>query len=266
MGHDGQLRAKIPSSQPIQAVQQTSDAPTMPEPPFVPQPPSISEPPAVSHLNIPPSGASSSSPLSEAISVPDIHAPLASIPERIGYLKEVCGIDFGWGPSSVMETVIEQIHITGGFSWAVSIALMAAVTRTVIFLASLSASDASARSRVAQPLMAPIQARLKEASQARDRILMAVAQAELKALRKEYGIKYTRIFASVAVTIPLTFGSFRVLRNMAELPVPAFETEKWLWTQDLTLGDPYYILPVFNAVTSYFIIKVRLFFTYHSLI
>jgi len=33
---------------------------------------------------------------------------IASIPERIGYLKEVCGMDFGWGTTSIFQWVLEH--------------------------------------------------------------------------------------------------------------------------------------------------------------
>lgn len=86
---------------------------------------------------------------------------------------------------------------------------------------------------------------------------MAEAQAEISALHKAYNIKYSRMIIPVLLQIPLQFASFRVLRNMAELPVPAFQTENWLWTQDLTHGDPFFILPVVNATIIYLTIKVR---------
>jgi YidC/Oxa1 family membrane protein insertase len=210
------------------------------------------------------------SPLDQVISTPE-EAPLpetldpadalSSIPERIGYLKEVCGIDFGWGPSSMMEWLIEHIHIYGGFTWATSIVLLATFARLLIFIPMIRASDIGARIKAAQPILTPARERMRAAYEARDHRGMAEARAELKALQKEYKVNPFMMFIPVILQIPMQFGSFRTLRNMAELPVPAFEKENWLWTQDLTLGDPYFIIPAANAAIMYLTIKVCNWFT-----
>ena len=54
------------------------------------------------------------------------------------------------------------------------------------------------------------------------------------------------------------FGMFRLLRGMAALPVPGLEDGGILWFQDLTMPDPFYILPVASAAVMYYIMKVRL--------
>jgi YidC/Oxa1 family membrane protein insertase len=181
---------------------------------------------------------------------------LSSIPERIGYLKEVCGIDFGWGSSTLMEWILEHIHIYGGFTWATSIVILAAMTRAILFYPMVQASDMSAKVRSAKPFMDPVREKMKAAYAVRDNAKMAEAKAELKELNKEYGVRMRKLFLPVLIQIPLQFGGFRTLRNMAELPVPALETENWLWAQDLTLSDPFCILPFVNAFITYLTIKV----------
>lgn len=207
-----------------------------------------------------------SSPLDQIVGIPE-HTPatdttapaevISAVPERIGYLKEVCGLDFGWGPSSMMEMALEHIHIYGDLSWATSIVVLCTVIRVLIFIPTLKSSDMSAKWKLAQPLMAPAREKLSMAYKAKDFRLMAEAKAEMKALRKEYGVNLFGMFIPILIQIPLQFGGFRVLRNMAELPVPALQTENWLWTTDLTLGDPYYLLPLINAFVLYLTIKVR---------
>lgn len=48
--------------------------------------------------------------------------------------------------------------------------------------------------------------------------------------------------------IPLGFGMFRVIRGMASLPVPAMLNESIFWLNDLTVHDPYFILPAMTAL------------------
>jgi YidC/Oxa1 family membrane protein insertase len=181
---------------------------------------------------------------------------LSNIPERIGYLKEVCGIDFGWGPSSMMEMLLENIHIYGGFPWATSIALLAICSRLILLFPTLRASDMGAQYKAAKPVIEPVQLRVSAAYRAKDYAKMSEAKAELDALHKGYGIKRSAMFLPILLQIPIQFGGFRLLRNMAELPVPALEKENWLWTQDLTLSDPYFLLPFANASMIYLTIRV----------
>lgn len=253
LGYDGQILAKetLSSPQSIPAVHQTSDTPQAT--------------PFISDSALTPSNVGSSV-LDQIVGVPEhtpAHVTIASaeafstVPERIGYLKEVCGLDFGWGPSSMMEMALEYIHISGDFSWATSVVILAALIRVLIFIPTLKSSDTGAKWKMAQPLVAPAREKLSLAYKAKDFRRMAEAKAELKALRKAYGVNPVGMFIPIIIQIPLQFGGFRVLRNMSELPVPALKTEDWLWTTDLTLGDPYFLLPLINGLVLYLTIKVR---------
>lgn len=199
-------------------------------------------------------GISQDSPAANTLAPAEV---ISALPERIGYLKEVCGLDFGWGPSSMMEMALEYIHIYGDLSWATSVVVLGTLIRVLIFIPMLKSSDTGAKWKSAQPLVAPAREKLSMAYKAKDYRLMAEAKAEMNALKKEYGVNPFKMFIPVLIQVPLQFGGFRVLRNMAELPVPALPTENWLWTTDLTLGDPYYILPLINSFVLYLTIKVR---------
>ncbi len=253
LGHDGQILAKQinPSSQSIPAVHHTSDSP----PPTSISPEPDSTPTGLNAYPVDQSFSTlAETPASDAF---DPVEALSEIPERIGYLKEVCGLDFGRGPSSMMQWLLEHIHINGDVSWATSIILLAVSARLLIFMPMIQASDAGAKFKAAQPVIGPARQRMKAAYNAGNQSKMAEARAEVKAIHKEYGLSSWKMLIPVMIQIPIQFGGFRLLRNMVELPVPAFEKEHWLWAHDLTLSDPYYIIPFVNAVVIYLTIKVR---------
>jgi YidC/Oxa1 family membrane protein insertase len=50
--------------------------------------------------------------------------------------------------------------------------------------------------------------------------------------------------------------TFISIRSMCKLPVESFHTGGILWFQDLTLTDPYYILPLISTATLFVMIKV----------
>jgi YidC/Oxa1 family membrane protein insertase len=51
---------------------------------------------------------------------------------------------------------------------------------------------------------------------------------------------------------------FYGLRRMADAPVPGFIEGGFGWVTDLTLPDPYYILPITSAVLMNIVIRVRI--------
>jgi YidC/Oxa1 family membrane protein insertase len=48
------------------------------------------------------------------------------------------------------------------------------------------------------------------------------------------------------VTIFISF--FLAVRNLAQLPVPGFSTGGIGWFTDLTMADPFYILPICSSL------------------
>ena len=49
------------------------------------------------------------------------------------------------------------------------------------------------------------------------------------------------------VQLPLFLSFFLGLRRMANLPIESMKTGGYLWFHDLTLFDPYFVLPVICA-------------------
>lgn len=175
--------------------------------------------------------------------------------ERMGYLKEVCGLDFGWGPSSIMETGLEALHVYGGLSWTASIIAMAALLRLAMLKPIIDSQVQGAKMREMQPYIAPLRERYQALMAQGNRAKAMEVGAQMKEMTKSSGVSYTRAFVPLLIQLPFGFGAFRVLRNAGQLPVPAFVTENWLWTTDLSFSDPYFITPAISAATIYFSFK-----------
>ncbi|KAJ5182936.1 hypothetical protein N7492_000552 [Penicillium capsulatum] len=175
---------------------------------------------------------------------------ISAIPEKIGYLKSL-GLDYGWGPASVMEWLIEHIHIWGGLPWWASIITLGILTRAALLKPMLDASDNGAKLHNIKHLTAPLRSEIAAAmsGESRNPMQVQMKQAELRELNKQHGIKSWKSFVPM-LQIPLAFGMFRVIRGMASLPVPGLANESVMWLTDLTVADPLYVLP---ALTSFFL-------------
>ena len=165
------------------------------------------------------------------------------------------GLDYGWGPTSLLQTLLEHVHIYSGTEWGLSIILTSLLVRLALLKIFINASDTSARLAVVAPNIAPIKARLKEAKVTKDIDQLRLVTAELKQLYSAAGIQMWRVFVPM-IQMPLGFGTFRLLRGMEELPVRGLDRAGFLWFTDLTVSDPYFILPVFTGVAFHWMFKV----------
>ena len=174
--------------------------------------------------------------------------------EHLGFLKEM-GLDYGWGPTAFVETLLEHVYIYLGTPWWASIGISMLIIRAALFKFYIDAADSSARRQLIKPLEVPITAKFKAAQANGDKEAMRKAWSERSALQKSAGIIWWKTFVPF-VQVPIGFGTFRLMRGMATLPVPGFDTGGLLWMTDLTLPDPYLIVPIATAAGYYYTFKV----------
>ncbi|OIW30231.1 hypothetical protein CONLIGDRAFT_359592 [Coniochaeta ligniaria NRRL 30616] len=180
-----------------------------------------------------------------------------NMPEQIGYLKAM-GLDFGWGPTAMMEYLLEHVYIYTGMPWWASIVTVGVLIRAALFVPSIKAADTSFKMQELRKN--PKYEVLRKQSmdfQNPDPTKMAVARQELSAYHKSHGVEMWRTFIPM-LNMPLLYGFFRLFRGMAELPVPTLETGGILWFTDLSAQDPYYIMPIASAVTLFFVMRSSL--------
>jgi len=75
----------------------------------------------------------------------------------------------------------------------------------------------------------------------------AKQQAEMMKLYKEYGVNPLGGCLPLLLQMPVFYGLFTVFRSTIELRGAKF----MLWIQDLSLRDPYYILPIIMGLTMF---------------
>ena len=187
-------------------------------------------------------------------SIEELTSDLPLIPEQIGYLKDL-GLDFGWGPTAFAEYLLEHIHVYTATPWWASIVLAALFVRLALLKPYVGAADVSGRMLALAEVQKPIKARMDAARAARDSTKLLQATNEMQALYQQAGIRTQKLFVP-ALQLPIGLGVFRLLRRMSELPVPGLEDGGFLWVKDLTMSDPYYILPALTGLSIYYTVKV----------
>ncbi|KAI1206802.1 60Kd inner membrane protein-domain-containing protein [Annulohypoxylon truncatum] len=181
---------------------------------------------------------------------------ILDIPEQIGYLKSL-GLDFGWGPTACCEWLIEHIHIYADMPWWATLTIMAFAWRALLFVPTLRSSvhQAKLAELARSPEYLEAKKQFDEASYAgRDPMGQRQATMKMMALKKSSGASTIKSLASF-LSFPFSWGMFRLLRNMAAIPVPSLETGGVLWFTDLTVHDPYFILPFTSVAITALLFK-----------
>ncbi|KAI1362931.1 hypothetical protein F5Y08DRAFT_310703 [Xylaria arbuscula] len=239
---------------PFGSKSQTPQTPESVEPPQEPTP----EPPAAAQSPVAEASTLSSTPAEPAGSItPDLSelpedilrefdpASFANnVPDHFGFLAEL-GLDYGWGTTTMCQWLLEHIHVWSGVPWWGSIAAIAVLFRAVMIYPMLIGAKHSARLQKVSstPVFKQAMAQMQEATyRTKDRQAMMLARSEMQRLKRESGASTWKPFMGLA-TIPFSYGMFRLIRGMANIPVPGMETGGLAWFTDLTVHDPFFILP-----------------------
>ncbi|KAH8805758.1 mitochondrial export translocase-like protein Oxa1 [Xylogone sp. PMI_703] len=232
-------------------------------PPDAPPAPKVEE--AAPLTSSPAAPPAPTTPIPEVQSVPEVTSSsldqiaefssdaLHNIPEHIGYLKSL-GLDYGWGPTSVMEWILEHVHVYAGTPWWASIALTAVLVRIVMIKPYIDAAANSAKLATIKPILDPIRNEMMQARVAGDTTRMMSLRQDISRINRRAGIQTWKSFVPL-VQVFVGYGTFILLRGMSKLPVPGLETGGALWFYNLTYPDPYMIIPAATAGVLHFVMK-----------
>lgn len=156
----------------------------------------------------------------------------------------------------MLESSLELIHIYGGLPWWGSVVAAGLLVRLVLLKYTLGASDTSAKLRQIKPLIDPVNKRMLQALRDGNHLQAAQSKQEIEVIKSSHNVKAWKAFIPM-IQVPIGFAFFRVLRGMASLPVPGIESESFLWMTDLTVADPFYIIPVATTLLMHYTLKVR---------
>lgn len=114
----------------------------------------------------------------------------------------------------------------------------------------------TARTQAMMSVTKPITERMNEAKARQDTAGLQSAYMELKAVRNRAGLSIPAQMAPMLLQGVIGYCGFKLMRAMANLPVPALKTDGFLWLQDMTLADPFLILPIAMAGTIHMLVRM----------
>jgi YidC/Oxa1 family membrane protein insertase len=175
--------------------------------------------------------------------------------DHAGQMKEL-GLDYGWGMTTLFERCIEQIYLQSGWGWAGSIMAAGVVVRCSTFFFQALSSDKMAAMAAMKPVTQPVQEKMEAAIARGDKQQAELFRMQQQEIMKPYVGGFLSMGGFMIVQGWIGFSAFRLLRAMGELPIPGMVNGGFLWFTDLTVRDPYFILPAATTAIMYTVFKV----------
>lgn len=162
----------------------------------------------------------------------------------------------GWAPSGMVQHCLDLLHSSTGLPWWATIALGTVVVKLLVFPAIIKGQKNSIHMNNNLPQMQVLQAKLSEARSCGNQMEAARYANELMLFMKEKQINPLKNMIIPLVQAPVFISFFFALRGMANLPMESFKTGGMLWFTDLTIPDPYCLLPLITSATLFFTIEL----------
>ena len=131
-------------------------------------------------------------------------------------------------------------HIVSNWGWA--ILLLALIVNLALLPARVSSVRFQRKMQRIQPQIMAIRERYKGCKMGDPR--MAEMNASIFDLQRKEGVGIFGSFLPMLLQMPLLYGFYQMLRNVAEL-----HSAGWLWVHDLGAPDPLHVLPLIFVST-----------------
>lgn len=159
-------------------------------------------------------------------------------------------------PVGLIQNLLDFMHLDLGFPWWGAIVAGTVLARLVVFPAIVKGQREAVKLNNVLPEMTKLTNRMTEAKQSGNKFEFSKAYSELTLFQKKHDVNPFRGFLIPLVQAPVFISFFIALRQMSYLPVPSMQTGGVLWFPDLTIADPFYILPLAVTGTMFFILEL----------
>ncbi|WWD20312.1 hypothetical protein CI109_104788 [Kwoniella shandongensis] len=213
---------------------------------LLPQPPANAFTPSLEDLIL-----NSGKPLEEVLNSQEaIHAVMkVSDLKLMGYEHGMFSIS-GWFTDAIVA-----IHTYGGLPWWATIASITVAIRLALAPLLIKSQKHNVRLAAVNPQIQSLMEKAQEARAKNDLHAQTVVGQAMRQLMKENNVNPARALILPAIQLPIFFTFFSIMRGLTNLPVPQFKEGGIAWFTDLTMADPYYILPLTSLVFTNLVFK-----------
>ncbi|XP_077324828.1 mitochondrial inner membrane protein OXA1L isoform X1 [Lithobates pipiens] len=182
----------------------------------------------------------------EDVLPPPVSEFAPTVAETVGHVEQSLaelGLG-GYSPVGLVQNFLEFLHMDIGVPWWGAIVTGTILARIMVFPLIVKGQREAAKLNNHMPQITKLTTRMNEAKQAGNKFEFSKAYSDLTSYQKKHNVNPLRGFLVPLVQAPIFISFFVALRQMAYLPVPSMQTGGLWWFADLSLSDPYYILPL----------------------
>ena len=156
-----------------------------------------------------------------------------------------------WLPVKAVQSLLDFVHLSTGLPWWLSIVVATLAVRGALLPLAIYQYRNGARMTIMRPEMTKIGDDFRRRMQTEGGVTIADRlqhKERMKALMLKYQCNPLYSLAMPLVLAPVFLSFFSAIRSMHDLH-PSFTAGGFGHVMDLSASDPYFILPVVNAVT-----------------
>ncbi|KAI0003838.1 60Kd inner membrane protein-domain-containing protein [Russula compacta] len=154
----------------------------------------------------------------------------------------------GWSPSGLSTWMLELINVSTGLPWFHTIIAGTLLSRLLLLPFSIKQLRNSAALAPHQPRLVELKQELDAAYQARDKLAVQRISLKQRRIYEESGVSMLPMLLMPFAQLPVTLGMFFGLKHLCALPLQQLHHSGVSFLPDLTIPDPYYVLPIASAV------------------
>ena len=149
---------------------------------------------------------------------------------------------------STIESILQNIHITTDLPWWLTIVACTVIVRTALVPVMLYANQSSKRTSVIKPQILKYREQSIAFFHAGDYTRYTEINRKVKALYKEHTVKiWLSVMLRICLKVVLIYSFYFAIQGMTGDPIESLATGGAMWFTNLTIPDPYYILPILNC-------------------
>jgi len=150
----------------------------------------------------------------------------------------------GFTPAAIVRWSMELINVSTGIPWFWTIVAGSLFWRFILFPFVVAGLRNSAKLLPLQPQLLKAQEDMTKIKQKGDTLALQKQVLKMKKMYDDAGVNMGTTFLSPFIQVPVTLGVFFGVKTMCQLPVPQLTHSGLSILQDLTVPDPYMVLPI----------------------
>lgn len=196
------------------------------------------------------------------VSTPEIIDTATTLSDQIASITEVVEPSLSslglanHTPVGAIQMFLEYLHVSMHWPWWLTIVTCTVIARIILIPLLIKTQRNAINMSNYMPQLQFLQTKFGEARRTGNSMEASKYANEMVMYMKEKNISPLKNAMLPLLQAPVFLSFFFALRSMAKAPVESMKEGGIYWVTDLTIPDPFYILPVVACGTLYIILKI----------